>query len=132
MKTIADVPIGTVKVVNRGQTDILNVAGGHIDVNFDPKDPIERARAARIVKDMIRNGFVLFIEVTEGEEKKTVRALDFDENVSRYIIADVVDPQPESLDDPSLGDPPSRPKKKTKTVPAEDVRAMAVGRTAGG
>lgn len=71
-----------------GTVGILNVGAGDIALSFDPANPVERIRAARVVKDMIRRGFALLIEVERDGEKRFERALDFDEKNCRYIIAD--------------------------------------------
>ena len=57
-------------------------------LSFDPANLSERIRAARIVKDMIRRGFALLVEVERDGQKRFERALDFDQSQCRYIIAD--------------------------------------------
>jgi hypothetical protein len=137
-----------------GQVGILNVGVGDTKLSFDPNNPAERIRAARIVKDMIRRGYALLIEVEVDGVKKFTRAIDFDENHCEYIIADF-DPllaqqadniqefaraqeQAEAQADAAQGsaatDAPKRrgrPPGK-KSVKAESVRAVAVARSAGG
>lgn len=66
---------------------ILNVGSGDTKLSFDKSNPAERIRAARIVKDMLRRGYALLIEHPPGSNTYT-RALDFDESVCEYIIAD--------------------------------------------
>lgn len=70
---------------NAGEVGILNVGAGDTKLSFDPTNPAECIRAARIVKDMIRRGYALLIEVEPG---KYQRALDFREDVFEYVIAD--------------------------------------------
>jgi hypothetical protein len=70
-----------------GTVGILNVGDGDTKLSFDPKNPAERIRAARIVKDMIRRGYALLIEHPPGSGSYT-RALDFKEEVCEYVIAD--------------------------------------------
>jgi hypothetical protein len=72
-----------------GTVGILNVGAGDTKLIFDKDNPIETARAARIVKDMIRRGYVLFVEIVEDGKKVFRRALDFDESTAEYIIADL-------------------------------------------
>ena len=71
-----------------GEVAILNVGAGDTKLSFDPKDPAEAARASRIVKDMIRRGFVLLIEVGRNDKGPIYqRAHDFDEATAEYIVA---------------------------------------------
>ena len=72
-----------------GMVGILNVGAGDVELSFDPRNPAERIRAARIVKDMIRRGYALLIEIERAGEKRYERALDFDEQACRYIVADM-------------------------------------------
>ncbi len=141
-----------------GTVGILNVGAGDTKLSFDPSNPAERIRAARIVKDMIRRGYALLIEVERDGKKVFTRATDFNEDVCEYVIADF-DPvtaaeveeqeraeelrqqdeeQGQTQTQPSPADPaPAKPKrgrpvKPTVTVKAESTRAVAVGRSAGG
>jgi len=75
-----------------GSCSILNVVGGDVKVTFDKDNPAETIRAARIVKDLLRRGYALLVEVERDGEKKFERALDFNEQTAEYIIADY-DPQ---------------------------------------
>lgn len=68
-----------------GTVGILNVGAGDTKLSFDPRNPAERIRAARIVRDMIRRGYALLVEVAPGQYQ---RATDFDEARCEYIIAD--------------------------------------------
>lgn len=127
----------------QGFAAILNVAAGDTKISFDPKNPAERIRAARIVKDMMRRGYSLMVEVERNGEKVFVRAHEFDENVCEYIIADL-DPdaaqedaggqeQAQEAGAKSEASRPAKPRgKATKRVPADSTRSVAVGRTAGG
>lgn len=140
------------KVGMNGTVGVLNVGVGDTKLSFDPKNQAERIRAARIVKDMIRRGYALLVEVEVDGEKKFTRALDFDENVCEYIVADF-DPiaaaradeeeqQQQETDhessNRSIAEPisapaaPARGKKGTRRVQAESARAVSVARTAGG
>jgi hypothetical protein len=72
-----------------GTVAILNVGAGDTKLSFDPSNPAERIRAARIVRDMIRRGYALLIETGEVDGKKQYqRATDFNEQTCQYIIAD--------------------------------------------
>lgn len=71
-----------------GSVAILNVGAGDTKLSFDRANPSEAIRAARIVKDMLRRGYALLVEVERNGEKAFERALDFREDTSEYIIAD--------------------------------------------
>jgi hypothetical protein len=125
--------------------DILNCGTGHTEVRIDKSNPIELTRAKRIIADMLRRGYVLFIE---GPDKALMRVEKFDEEHGIYIIADLGQPPdieiipstaeatPMALSDPEPKPLPvgvkrgaGRPK---KGIPMESVRATAIARTAGG
>lgn len=123
-----------------GTVAVLNIGEGDIKLTFDKDNPAECIRAARVVKDMLRRGYALLVEVSVDGEKKFMRAKDFDEAVCEYVIAagpDAYEAVP--LPDGDANAPKTKtktPKTKAKTtqrrVPAETTRAVAVGRTAGG
>jgi len=125
----------------RGTVGILNVGHGDTKLSFDPSNPAERIRAARIVRDMIRRGYALLVQGEKDGEKVFTRALDFDENVCEYIIADF-DPTPapqetshaqEQEDEAQPATAPRRgPRPGTRRIKAESVRAVSVAPSAGG
>lgn len=137
-----------------GSLGILNVGAGDTKLTFDKDNPMERARSARIVTDMLKRGYVLFIEVPGHEGKAYQRVLEFKEDVCEYIIADldptVAAPEPEKettihepsseaegeagspAEDEAAAPPPRGRRGKRKSVDAGAVRGVAVGRTAGG
>jgi len=65
--------------------DILNTGRGHAEVTFDHQDPIELERGKRIIEDMLRRGYLLFIQ---GDDGAVVRVESFDGERGRYIIGD--------------------------------------------
>jgi hypothetical protein len=71
-----------------GDLSILNVGAGDTKITFDSKNPAEVIRTSRIIKDMLRRGYALLVEVERDGVKAYERALDFDEKTSEYIIAD--------------------------------------------
>lgn len=136
-----------------GTVGILNVGAGDTKLSFDPNNPTERIRAARIVRDMLRRGYALLVEVERDGVKKFERAIDFDEAVCEYVIADFDpmvaraadqdedhDHEParvESNPAPRTDAPAEAPRRgrgrPTKTtVKAESTRAVAVARISGG
>jgi hypothetical protein len=135
---------GLLVIANPGAVGILNVGDGDTTLSFDPANPAERARAARIVKDMIRRGYCLLIEIEADGKKTTTRALDFREDVCHYVIADAAEQDEQESPhgeqeqiEPSAAAPAGAPatqkrKYRKRTVPAEGARAVAVARSAGG
>lgn len=70
-----------------GQLGILNVGSGDTKISFDPANPVERDRAAKIVTDMIRRGYAIMIVVGERDGRPLYqRAIDFDPATCEYII----------------------------------------------
>jgi hypothetical protein len=129
-----------------GTVGILSVGAGHTKLSFDPANPADRIRAARIVKDMLRRGYALLVETGETDADGRpimTRAKDFDETKCEYIIADFdpmvaaqeednerrAEPSTASKDGARAEAPRPRSRKR---VPAESVKAVAVARSAGG
>jgi hypothetical protein len=136
-----------------GSVAILNVGAGDIKLSFDKSNPAERIRAARIVKDMLRRGFALLVEVEPG---KYQRAVAFDEDACEYIIADFdptvaapAEPFEEHSDAqdqdgeegtaaaaPSTDTPQKRRRRPKgsgrRRLPAESTKTVAVAKSAGG
>jgi hypothetical protein len=79
----------------QGEVGVLNVGLGDTKLSFDKSDPAERIRAARIVRDMLRRGYALLVEVEPG---KFQRAKDFDDETCEYIVADFDPVQAEAAD----------------------------------
>lgn len=86
-----------------GELAILNVAAGDTKLSFDKSNPGEVIRAGRIVKDMLKRGYALLIEVERDGQKAFERALDFDDKTSEYIIADFDPSQSSDIPKPSRG-----------------------------
>lgn len=116
-----------------GTVGILNVGAGDTKLSFDPKNPVERARAAKIVEDMLRRGYALLVQVGKRKgEPLYQRATAFDPKTCEYIVAGGPD------DEVDIGREEAVPAKRTVGRPrkvriaAEKTRAVSVGRTAGG
>jgi len=121
-----------------GEVGILNVGAGDTKLSFDPSKPGEVKKSAKIVKDMIRRGFVLLIEVGKDDKGEPLyrRAKDFDENTAEYIIAGMASDTEQEDDEEPASPPRGRSKGKAKPkpvrVPAARTSAVAVARTSGG
>ena len=71
-----------------GEVAVLNVGAGDLKLSFDRNNPSECIRAARIVKDMLRRGYALLVEVERNGVKAFERVLEFREDTYEYLIAD--------------------------------------------
>lgn len=117
-----------------GEIGILNVGAGDTKLVFDPKKPEEVKRASATLKDMIRRGFAILIEVGRDDKGPIYRrAHDFDADTAEYIIAGL----PGELEINDDEKPTAPPRRRHKTGPAKRVKAsstnaVAVARTAGG
>ena len=58
--------------MSAGSIAILNVGAGDTRLSFDKANPAEAIRAARIVKDMLRRGYALLVEVERDGQKKII------------------------------------------------------------
>jgi hypothetical protein len=117
-----------------GELGILNVGAGDTKLVFDKNNPADCIRAAEVVRDMLRRGYAVLIEVDDGQGGKThTRAVDFDVNTTEYIIAD--DPASAQADadlEAEVSEEPAPIKGRRRRVAATDTRGVAVARTAGG
>lgn len=147
--------------MNAGTVGILNVGAGDIRLSFDKANPLEAIRAKRVVKDMLRRGYALMVEVERNGEKCFERALDFDDKTDSYLVADfdpvteedrdamaaaardaiwdkekergeVIAPETETVTPCIRQDATGKRGRPRKAVAAGSTRAVAVGRSAGG
>jgi hypothetical protein len=136
--------------MDEGTLGILNVGAGDTRLVFDENNPADSIRAARIVKDMIRRGYALLVEVDDGQGGKTfTRATDFDANTYSYIIADFDPVQAAQVDEETETGEASEasetgeaaetgeaetetPRRRRRSIPASETRGVAVARSAGG
>ena len=115
-----------------GSVGILNVGAGDTKLTFDKSNQKERERAARIVADMLKRGYALLVQVgKKNGEPIYQRAKSFDPKTCEYIVAGGPD---EAIDIGRQAEPrrPGRPRATERRIPAEQSRAVAVARTAGG
>lgn len=139
---------GTVAL--RGTASILNVGDGDTTLSFDPRNPEECERAAKIVTEMLRLGFAIMVEEPPGS-KTYRRVTAFDESKFQYIIGEVSGEPNELTQDArpdaaghAADEPPTeasagtaapkaaRGRPKGKRLNASTTRTVAIGRTAGG
>lgn len=108
-----------------GTIDILNCGAGYLEITFTAGDAIETTRAKRIITDMIKRGYALFIH---GKDNALIRVKKFDAKTERYIIADgpTVPAEAEPVPLPAVRG------KKERTISMHKAKATVVGRSAGG
>lgn len=99
---------------------ILNCTDGDTKFSFDPDKPEDVARADRMITDMMRRGYSIFVEGKDGVLKRATR---FDPKTREYILQDTV---PAERAAKTRGRPPGR------RVPARGSKVAAVGLTSGG
>lgn len=118
--------------------DILNCGSGHTEIRFTGENAMEVERAKRVIQDMLRRGYVLFIE---GDDKALIRVEAFDPKKNVYIIGDgplyAGDTQaaaPEETIEPPTPATKARrgPGRGKREIPVGGARATAIGRSAGG
>jgi hypothetical protein len=115
-----------------GTIGILNVGAGDTKLTFDKSKPAERERAARVVTDMLKNGFAILVQVGKRNGKPLYqRAEAFDPKTCEYII--VGTPDDAQIEAPKAPGPRLKTSKKSRhRVAADSTRATAVARSAGG
>jgi len=116
-----------------GTLSILNVGEGDTTLTFDKKNPKERERAAKIVTDMLRQGYALLVQVgTRKGEPTYQRVKEFDPQRCEYVIASGPDETVDIGKEPEEKVTKKKIKKKTRRIPAGKTKAVAMGRSAGG
>lgn len=117
------------KHTTTGRMDVLNCGEGHLEITFKDGDVVEMERAKRIIGDMLRRGYALFVH---GTDQALIRVQEFSEKHNAYIIADGPTVPPEAL--PATATPDVKPRrgKGRRCVPMATAHATVVGRSAGG
>lgn len=70
--------------MSSGTLDVLNVRAGDLKFSWDSESDVADAR--RVVRDLLRQGYLLVVETEEGTH---VRVEDFDPDTDEYIVAAV-------------------------------------------
>jgi hypothetical protein len=114
-----------------GCLDVLNVGHGHLAFKFDRSDPDQEAKAKKVITDMLKRGYMLF--VLSGGEQKRVRK--FDPVHDEYILEEpevIAEPPAEPVAD-RVGSSARRVgKHQAKRLPMRESKATAIAPTAGG
>jgi hypothetical protein len=80
-------------MMTTGQLDVLNCGEGDIKITFNGDDPMEMARAERIIVDMLKRGYAIFVH---GKGDKLIRVHRFKPGKNTYLLADGPDVPPEA------------------------------------
>lgn len=118
-----------------GSISVLNIGKGDIKITFDKNDPIESERAKRIIMDMLRRGYSIFLR---DADNKLHKVETFDPETECYIIADGAlyagdQADLRVVDRIKVPAPTVDGKRKSrKGVPMRKANAIGVGPTAGG
>ena len=122
-----------------GEVGILNVGCGDTKLSFDPSNPAECIRAARIVRDMLKRGYALLVAAGKNAKGEDIyrRVRTFNPKTYEYIIADFDGETAAESDRREAGNEQStktqgRARGKTRALSAHTSKAVAVARTAGG
>ncbi len=120
---------------------VLNCGAGDMTFSFNKQDPLEVARAERVVQDMLARGYLLFAKV----DGQLVRIKAFDAKTHEYVIADgaAVAPSPYDPAEPlAATTPPESARKpypgtkpdgrRTRRVKAAGTPVTGIAPTAGG
>lgn len=115
-----------------GSLSVLNCGAGDLKITFDKDDPRDVERARRVIGDMLKRGYSLFVQ----EDGKWVKAVSFDPATDSYqIVADAGDPAHVDHEPDDASSPPAkrgRGRPPLKALPMKKTRAMAVAPTGGG
>lgn len=112
-----------IEVVCPGMLEVLSVGKGDIKLTVGGDDPAEVEKARRIIEEMLRKGYGIFVETDKG----LTRVRRFNAKRMTYVISD----EP-AADAPAAPKPKRRGKAVEREVPVGGSRATAVGRTSGG
>lgn len=120
--------------MSSGSLQVLNCGRGDLKVSFEKDDPLEVERARRIIEDMLKRGYSLFID-SDGKGK-LVKVQKFDPATNEYIIADGAVYSGESpIAEPVLKKPDPhmcRQRGRGRGFPIKDTKVIAIAPTAGG
>ena len=126
-----------------GTLSVLNCSAGDMKFSFNSADPLEAARAQRVVEDMLKRGYMLFVEVHQDDNPKKPKLLrrvqGFDPQTTEYILADGPGLPTEAvptIEPAAPAETPAKPEKKGKgkksRVSAKEAKAHGVAPIAGG
>jgi len=116
-----------------GSLDVLSCCHGHMSFSFEKNDPIETENAKRVIQDMLKRGYALFVE---GKGGKLMRVKSFNAKREVYIVgagatAEEIPDGTQVVDQPKATKA-SKKRQSKKEIPIRSVKATGIGPTAGG
>ena len=132
------------EVRSPGMLEVLSVGKGDLKIAVGDSNK-DRADAQRLIEEMLRKGYTLFVETADGPLKVT----RFLPDQMAYVVIDTPDVAPADAatrehmqrwadgeeshpGEPEAAEPAPRRQRKPRTVPVAGSRTTAIGRTAGG
>jgi hypothetical protein len=113
-------------VLSPGMLEVLSIGKGDLKIEVGDSNE-DRAKAQRIIEEMLRKGYTLLVETADGLLKVT----KFLPDAMVYVVADTPDVVP-AAPEPDLPAKPAAQRRGKRTVPVAGSRTTAIGRTAGG
>jgi histone deacetylase complex regulatory component SIN3 len=117
-----------------GVLEVLSIGKGDLKIEIGDSNE-DRAKAQRIIEEMLRKGYTLFVETPDGLEKVT----RFLPDEMAYVVADVPELVPPGAaaapggnPEPAAGKPAREKRGAARKVPVAGSKTTAIGRTAGG
>lgn len=119
-----------------GVLDVLQIGRGHLRMTIEEGNAVDVDRAKRVLEDMMRRGYAIFVEDADGATHRVKR---FDPKRFVYVIDDTMSAVPATGPEDAEPAVPAQPRAggrrkaaPTKELPVGSSRATAVGRSAGG
>ena len=112
--------VANIEVVCPGMLEVLSIGKGDIKLTIDPGKPEDVENARKMIEEMLRKGYGLFVE---GPSGRLTRVKKFNAKRMEYVITEVV----EHAETKPVGK-----RTREKKIPVAGSKAKAIGRTAGG
>lgn len=104
-----------------GVLDVLQIGRGHLRMTIEEGNAVDVERAKRVLEDMMRRGYAIFVEDPDGTTHRVKR---FDPKRFVYVIDDTMSAVPATGSAETAA--------PRREVPVGKAKATAVGRSAGG
>ena len=125
---LAELPVTNstdfVDSLDDGSLSVLSVGRGDLVISFENDDPVEVERAKSVISDMLKRGYMLFVEV----KGKLQRVKRFNPKTESYVVSWPV----EGVQQYKVAAGAKAKKAKTKEIPMKKAKAVGVAPTAGG
>ncbi len=115
------------EVRSPGMLEVLSVGKGDLKIAVGDSNK-DRADAQRLIEEMLRKGYTLFVETADGPLKVT----RFLPDAMAYVVVDTPDVTSAAEPERAADEPAPKRQRKLRTVPVGGSKTTAIGRTAGG